>query len=87
MKRQSVILLVDMESFYASIEHARNPQYEGRPLVVSGDPNRRSGVILAACPLAKARGIKNAERLFEAQQKCLMWLLLSHACSCMWTCL
>lgn len=70
MKRESVILLVDMESFYASIEHARNPQYAGKPLVVSGDPNRRSGVILAACPLAKARGIKNAERLFEAQQKC-----------------
>ncbi|BAD66357.1 MULTISPECIES: DNA polymerase IV [Shouchella] len=70
MKRANVIFLVDMESFYASIEHAANPQYDGRPLVVSGDVNRRSGVILAACPLAKAKGVRNAERLFEAQQKC-----------------
>ncbi|WP_088105601.1 DNA polymerase IV [Halalkalibacter urbisdiaboli] len=65
-----VVFLVDMESFYASIEKAKHPEYQTRPLVVSGDPKRRSGVILAACPLAKKRGVKNAERLWEAQQKC-----------------
>lgn len=70
MTRQKAVFLVDMESFYASIEHVENPQYDGKPLVVSGDPNRRSGVILAACPLAKQKGIRNAERLYEAQQKC-----------------
>ncbi len=70
MTKEQAILLIDMESFYASVEHVENPQYAGRPLVVSGDPNRRSGVILAACPLAKAKGIQNAERLYEAQQKC-----------------
>lgn len=70
MTNEKAILLLDMESFYASIEHAENPQYAGKPLVVSGDPNRRSGVILAACPLAKEKGIQNAERLYEAQQKC-----------------
>ncbi|MBM7839532.1 DNA polymerase-4 [Alkalihalobacillus xiaoxiensis] len=70
MTRQKAVFLVDMESFYASIEHVENPQYDGKPLVVSGDPNRRSGVILAACPLAKKKGIRNAERLYEAQQKC-----------------
>ncbi|TSB45325.1 DNA polymerase IV [Alkalicoccobacillus porphyridii] len=64
------IFLVDMESFYASIEVARSPQYKGKPLVVSGDPNRRSGVILAASKEAKHYGVKNAERLWEAQQKC-----------------
>lgn len=65
-----VIFLVDMQSFYASVEKAKNPQYDGKPLVVSGDPTRRSGVILAACPLAKKRGITNGERLWEAQRKC-----------------
>lgn len=64
------IFLVDMQSFYASIEKARYPQLEKKPLVVSGDPKRRSGVILAACPLAKKKGVKNGERLWEAQQKC-----------------
>ncbi|ARK30616.1 DNA polymerase IV [Halalkalibacter krulwichiae] len=65
------VFLVDMQSFYASVEKARYPNLHNKPLVVSGDPKRRSGVILAACPLAKKSGIKNGERLWEAQQKCL----------------
>ncbi|MDY7223272.1 DNA polymerase IV [Halalkalibacterium halodurans] len=65
-----VIFMVDMESFFASVERANHPELSGRPLLVSGDPERRSGVILAACPVAKARGVTNGERLWEAQQKC-----------------
>jgi DNA polymerase-4 len=65
-----MILLVDIQSFYASVEKARHPELKHRPVVVSGDPNRRNGVILAACPLAKSYGIKNAETLWEAMQAC-----------------
>ncbi|SHE71030.1 DNA polymerase-4 [Seinonella peptonophila] len=64
-----IIFLVDMQSFYASIEKADHPEWKAIPLVVSGDPKRRSGVILAACPLAKAYGVRNAETLWQAQQK------------------
>ncbi|RAL25599.1 DNA polymerase IV [Thermoflavimicrobium daqui] len=66
----SVIFLVDIQSFYASIEKAQNPSLQYRPVVVSGDPKRRSGIILAACPIAKSYGIKNADTLWEAEQKC-----------------
>lgn len=68
MDRQ--ILLVDMQAFYASIEKADNPHLQGKPIIVSGDPKVRTGVVLAACPLAKKYGVTNAERLWEAQQKC-----------------
>lgn len=68
--RTKVIFLVDMESFYASVEKADRPQLKKRPVIVSGDPERRSGVVLAACPLAKKYGVKNASRLWEAQQQC-----------------
>lgn len=64
------ILLVDMQAFYASIEKADNPHLQGKPVIVSGDPEVRTGVVLAACPLAKKYGVANAERLWEAQQKC-----------------
>jgi nucleotidyltransferase/DNA polymerase involved in DNA repair len=37
---------------------------------VAGDPSRRSGIILAACPLAKAYGVETAESLGEALGKC-----------------
>lgn len=63
-------MLADCQSFYASVEKATNPQYKDRPLVVAGDPARRSGIILAACPIAKRYGVTTAERIGEAIGKC-----------------
>lgn len=67
---ERVIMLADAQSFYASIEKASYPEYREKPLVVSGDPERRSGIILAACPIAKSYGITTAETLREALNKC-----------------
>lgn len=68
--KKRVIFLVDCQSFYASVEKASNPQFKNKPLVVAGDPERRSGIILAACPLAKSLGVTTAETLREALAKC-----------------
>lgn len=65
-----IVMLGDCQSFYASVEKAEHPEYKDRPLVVAGDPERRSGIVLAACPLAKEQGITTAERLGEAMAKC-----------------
>ncbi len=54
--KKKVIFLVDMQSFYASIEKAAHPELAQQPVIISGDPERRSGVVLAACPLAKKHG-------------------------------
>ncbi|MDQ6422618.1 DNA polymerase IV [Paenibacillus sp. LHD-117] len=64
------VYLIDCQSFYASVEKAERPEYRDAPLVVAGDPARRSGIILAACPIAKSYGITTAERLGEAVAKC-----------------
>lgn len=68
--------LCDMQSFYASCEVASRVEYAGRrrefddtsdpALIVSGDPARRSGIVLAATPTAKKFGVSNAMRLGEA---------------------
>ncbi|MGM1044779.1 MAG: DNA polymerase IV [Bacillota bacterium] len=63
-------MLIDMQSFYASVEKAKMPQYKNKPLAVAGDPARRSGIILAACPIAKAKGVSTAEPLWQSFQKC-----------------
>ncbi|WP_025028329.1 DNA polymerase IV [Bacillus mannanilyticus] len=68
--KTTTIFLVDMQSFYASVEKACLPHLRDKPLVVAGDPERRSGIILAACPLAKKWGISTAEALWQAEQKC-----------------
>ncbi|MBX6378766.1 MAG: DNA polymerase IV, partial [Clostridia bacterium] len=67
---ERVVFLVDMQSFYASVEKADRPELRDVPVVVAGDPQRRSGVVLAACPLAKASGVETGERLGQALQKC-----------------
>jgi len=66
---ERVILLADCQSFYASVEKAARPDLADRPVAVA-DPSRRSGIILAACPLAKARGVTTASRVGEALGKC-----------------
>ncbi|MCM3626293.1 DNA polymerase IV [Paenibacillus glycanilyticus] len=67
---ERVIMLIDCQSFYASVEKAAHPEYKNDPVVVAGDPTRRSGIILAACPLAKQYGVTTAETLGEALGKC-----------------
>ncbi|MBU7319522.1 DNA polymerase IV [Paenibacillus oleatilyticus] len=72
MNKNSVntIVLADCLSFYASVEKADHPEYKNKPVAVAGDPSRRSGIILAACPIAKSFGVTTAERLGEALAKC-----------------
>ncbi|MFT8871761.1 MAG: DNA polymerase IV [Sporolactobacillus sp.] len=65
-----VIFLIDMECFYASCEKRLHPETDGRPLLVAADPRQSSGIVLAACPLAKSRGVSTADRLAQALAKC-----------------
>lgn len=69
MPPERTIFLVDGQSFYASVEKAARPELRDKPVAV-GDPARKSGIILAACPIAKSRGVTTAERVGEALAKC-----------------
>ncbi|MEC0229272.1 DNA polymerase IV [Paenibacillus alba] len=68
--KERTIFLADCESFYASVEKADHPGFKDKPVAVAGDPALRSGIILAACPVAKKYGVSTAERLGEALKKC-----------------
>jgi DNA polymerase-4 len=63
------IFLIDAQSFYASVEKAGRPELAGQPVAI-GDPDRPSGIILAACPIAKKKGVTTAERINQARGKC-----------------
>lgn len=65
-----VIMHVDMNAFYASVAQHLNPSLRGKPVAVAGDPERRSGIILAKSRQAKAAGVKTAEAIWQAKQKC-----------------
>ncbi len=65
-----LILLADMESFYASVEVARNPALRGKPVIVCGDPGLRHGITLAATREAKVRGVKAGLPPWECRRLC-----------------
>ncbi|HHW93911.1 MAG TPA: DNA polymerase IV [Clostridiaceae bacterium] len=65
-----VILHVDQNSFYASVEMLRSPALRNVPCAVAGDPVNRHGIILAKNQIAKRAGVKTAETIWEAKQKC-----------------
>ncbi|MBE6594232.1 MAG: DNA polymerase IV [Ruminococcaceae bacterium] len=65
-----VILHCDCNGFYASVETLLDPSLAGVPMAVAGDPENRHGIILAKNELAKAYGIRTAETIREAKEKC-----------------
>jgi len=64
------ILHIDMNSFYASCEQAANKELKKAPLIVGGDPERRSGIVLAASYDAKKYGVKTTMPLYQAAKLC-----------------
>lgn len=66
---ERVILHVDINNFYASATLVCNPELKGTCFVISGNPDKRHGIILAKSDLAKKAGIKTGETLVEARKK------------------
>ena len=67
---ERVIMHIDMNAFYASVAQHLDPRLRGRAVAVAGDPERRNGIILAKSREAKACGVKTAEAIWQARQKC-----------------
>ncbi len=65
-----IIFHSDMNSFYASVEQAEQPELKGKPVVVAGKEELRHGIVLTKSREAKKYGIKTAEALWEARAKC-----------------
>ena len=64
-----MILLVDMDAFFASVEQAHHPHLRGQPVIVCGDPSRR-GVVTAASYEARPSGVHAGMPLQEARRLC-----------------
>ncbi|MBR4889322.1 MAG: DNA polymerase IV [Clostridia bacterium] len=65
-----VVLHSDLNNFYASVECIQHPEWRNIPMAVAGDPEARHGIVLAKNEVAKRYGIRTAEALWQARQKC-----------------
>ena len=64
------ILHSDLNNFYASVACLQDPALRNVPVAVCGDPEKRHGIVLSKNEPAKAAGVKTAEAIWQARQKC-----------------
>lgn len=68
--KDRVIFHADMNAYFASVEELFHPELREVPMAICGDPKSRRGIIVAKNEKAKAFGIKTAETIYQALQKC-----------------
>jgi len=72
-----VILHCDANNFFASVETVTRPELKGKPVAVSGNPLKRTGIILAKNEMAKKFGVSTGDAIWQAKQKCPELVCLS----------
>ena len=74
---ERTILHSDVNNFFASVECATCPELKDKPVAVAGDPEKRTGIILAKNEIAKKSGVQTGQTIFEAKRICPELVCLS----------
>ncbi len=72
---EKIIMCVDMDAFFASVEAEVNPSLKGKPLAVTGRGVRR--VITTSSYEARRFGVKTGMNIYEAKRLCPDLILIT----------
>lgn len=67
---ENLIFHCDCNNFYASCECLERPELKNVPMAVAGDPEYRTGIVVAKNELAKKAGVKTTDTVWQARKKC-----------------
>lgn len=65
-----MIFHADCNNFFASCECLEHPELKNVPMAVAGDPEARTGIVVAKNELAKKYGVKTTDTVYTAKRKC-----------------
>ncbi len=72
--QERIILHIDMDAFFASVEQQARPALRGKPIAVIGSGKRT--VVTTSSYEARGRGVKTGMNIFEARRACPEVLLV-----------
>ena len=68
--KERTILHSDVNNFFASVETVSRPELKDKPVAVTGNPKKRTGIILAKNEIAKKYGVATGQAIWEAKVLC-----------------
>lgn len=75
MPQDRIIMHVDLDAFFASIEQRDCPELKGKPVIIGGRPDQR-GVVSTCSYEARRFGVHSAMPLVEAYRRCPQGIFL-----------
>lgn len=78
--RGRIILHIDFNSYFATVEQQANPRLRGKPVGVTGGDRMQRTVLGAASIEAKKYGVKTGMQIWQAKQLCPQIILVKGDC-------